>query len=111
MSAQQPGLWSSNPPLPRRGKPRSREIWRALATELPELSLRLQTLVRLISDGACSRLPTPVCRDYRSPGKPGHGRLQASRGEPLPETLGVRVHPDLCLWMQGFPEGWLDGIE
>ena len=103
------GLSLNNLPAPRRnGLPRSREIWRQMAITLPEYRSRLQALVHLINAGACSRLPTVTCRDWRSPGDPLHPRLSASRGEPLPETLGMRVSPELCEWIQGFPVGWTD---
>jgi len=100
------GLSWSSPPVMRRGKPRSHVIWQELATSAPELSSRLQILVRLIFEGACSFLPTPVCRDWRSPGLRSHPRLNGSRGQPLPETIGSRVHPELCEWLMGFPIGW-----
>lgn len=104
----QNGLWWSSRPATRIGKPKSRTIWRALATTAPELNLRLATLVRRIFAGECSFLPTPVSRDFRSPGKPSHKRLTESRGQPLPETLGVRVHPELCEWLMGLPIGWTE---
>lgn len=37
-----------------------------------------------------------------------HPRLKASRGEPLTETLGCRLSPELAEWMMGFPVGWTD---
>lgn len=90
------------------GKPKSRAIWRELAGTQPELSLRLATLVRLISAGECSFLPTPVSRDSRSPGRPSHPRLTGTRGQPLPETLGTRLHPEVCEWLMGLPVGWTE---
>jgi hypothetical protein len=99
------GLSWSSPRETRLGKPRSHTIWQQLAITQPELSLRLATLVRLISEGVCSFLPTPVSRDWRSPGLRSHPRLSASRGQPLPETIGSRVHPELCEWLMGFPIG------
>lgn len=74
----------------------------------PDMSSRLRTLARLISDGVCTSLPTLTCRDYRSPGRPDHGRLTASRGEPLTETLGVRLSPEICEYLMGFPADWTD---
>lgn len=99
--------WSSRRET-RRGRPKSRAVWRELATTAPELNLRLQILVRLISAGECSFLPTPVSRDFRSPGKPSHRRLTESRGQPLPEILGCRIHPELCEWLMGLPVGWTE---
>jgi len=99
--------WSS-PRAMRNGKPKSRTVWRDLASTAPELSSRLAILVRLISAGECSFLPTPVSRDCRSPGKPSHPRLSGSRGQPLPETLGVRLHPEICEWLMGLPVGWTE---
>jgi len=105
---EQNGLSWSSRRATRNGKPKSRAIWREWASTSPDLSLRLRNLVRLISAGGCSFLPTPVSRDYRSPGKPSHKRLTESRGQPLPETLGVRVHPELCEWLMGLPVGWTE---
>jgi hypothetical protein len=100
------GLSWSSPRATVRGKPKSPLVWNQLAATLPELNSRLATLVRLISVGACSFLPTPVSRDWRSPGLRSHPRLKRSRGQPLPETIGSRVHPELCEWLMGFPIGW-----
>lgn len=101
--------WSSHPAT-RNGKPKSRMIWRELATTVPELSLRLAILVRRISAGECSFLPTVVCRDWRSPGRPSHPRLNGTRGQPLPETLGTRLHPEVCEWLMGFPVGYTEQL-
>lgn len=105
-SWRQNGLSWSSPPATRNGKPKCVMVWQELATTHPELSSRLRTLVRLISEGVCSFLPTPVSRDWRSPGLRSHSRLIASRGQPLPEIIGSRVHPELCEWLMGFPIGW-----
>lgn len=102
------GLSWSSPPATRLGKPKSRQIWRELATTVPEWSLRLAILVRRISAGECSFLPTPVSRDSRSPGKLSHPRLTGTRGQPLPEILGARVHPEVCEWLMGLPVGWTE---
>lgn len=90
------------------GPIRFRLVWRGLATEYPCLNLRLAIVVRLISEGVCSLLPTVTARDYRSPGRPNHPRLLMSRGHPLPEELGIRVSPEFCEWMLGFPPGWTE---
>lgn len=100
------GLSWSSPPATRSGKPKCVTIWAQMASTQPDLSLRLATLVRLIFDGECSFLPTPVSRDWRSPGLRSHARLQKSRGQPLPEIIGSRVHPELCEWLMGLPNGW-----
>lgn len=106
MSWRRNGLSWSSPPATRSGKPKCVTIWAQMASTQPELSLRLATLVRLIFDGECSFLPTPVSRDWRSPGKRSHERLQKSRGQPLPEIIGSRVHPELCEWLMGLANGW-----
>lgn len=97
--------WSSRPAT-RAGKPKCVTIWAQMATTVPKLNSRLETLVRLISAGECSFLPTPVSRDWRSPGRRSHERLRKSRGQPLPEIIGSRVHPELCEWLMGLPSGW-----
>lgn len=74
----------------------------------PGTSLRLAKLVESIHAGECSWLPTVTARDYRSPGNQSHPRLTASRGEPLPETIGARITPELCEWLMGFPAGWTE---
>jgi hypothetical protein len=79
-----------------------------LATEFTDFQSRLERLLLLIRAGECSYLPTVTARDWRSPGRSDHPRLEASRGEPLPETLGCRVAPELCEWLMGFPVGWTD---
>lgn len=90
------------------GPIRFRIVWRGLATEYPDLNARLKIVERLISEGVCSLLPTVTARDYRSPGCPDHQRLLMSRGHPLPEELGMRVTPEFCEWMMGFPQGWTE---
>lgn len=95
----------------KRGLPKSRDAWRALSTWCPELTSRLGMLVLRIYDGECSLLPTVTARDWRSPGLASHARLQATRGEPLTETIGSRLSPEFCEWMMGFPVGWTDVSE
>lgn len=90
----------------RRGLPKSREVWRVLATTWPNPNDRLRVLVRLISAGECGLLPTVVARDYRSPGDPNHPRQFATRGQPLPEDIGLRIPADFARWMMGFPSEW-----
>ena len=92
----------------RRGKPRSRVVWRRLATPYPDLNCRLRELLRRIYGGECSMLPTLTARDWKSPGRQDHPRLSASRGEPLPETFGERLSPEFCEWIMGFPAGWTE---
>lgn len=94
------------------GLQRSRRVWRMLATTFPKspFACRLGMLVRLIYAGDCSGLPTIVKRDHRSPGKADHPRLSASRGEPLPETIGLRLSPEFAEWMAGLPIGWTQGM-
>lgn len=87
---------------------RCREIWRALAAEYPDTRLRLQVLVARIYGGECSLLPTLTARDWRSPGRTDHPRLQASRGLPLNETLGCNLSAEFCEWIMGIPIGWTD---
>jgi hypothetical protein len=102
----QNGLSWSSPQETRIGKPRCHVIWQKLASTRPELSSRLAMLVRLIYAGECSFLPAPVSRDWRSPGLRSHGRLRGSRGQPLPEVIGSRVHPEVLEWLMGLPSGW-----
>ena len=97
--------WNSHPET-RNGKPKSRAIFAGLATTIPELNLRLATLVRHIQGGACSYLPAPVCRDWRSPGVRSHPRLKASRGQPMPELIGTRISSELYEWMLALPVKW-----
>lgn len=98
-------------PEQRRGPEKSRDAWRRLATTFASYERRLEQLVRLIAAGECSGLPTVTARDWRSPGRHDHPRLQASRGEPLTETLGCRLSPEVCEWLMGFPAGWTDASE
>lgn len=91
----------------RSGKPRSRDAWRALATVWKCETCRLHVLAALIREGECGLLPTVTARDWRSPGRRDHPRLQRSRGLPLPETFGKRITPQLACWMMGFPQEWL----
>lgn len=95
----------------RRGSVRCRAAWRALAMQYPDLRRRLAALVHLIDAGGCSLLPTLTARDWKPPGRPDHPRLSASRGEPLPETLGCRLSVQFCEWMMGFPVNWTDVSE
>ena len=94
-------------PASARGLPKSRDAWRALATEWPRPNERLPVLVRLIYAGACGLLPTVTARDYRNPGLKDHPRLSATRGEPLPETFGLPLPAALAGWLMGFPPEWL----
>lgn len=100
------GLSWSSPQATRLGKPKCVTIWIRMASTQHELNSVLTTVVHLIFDGECSFLPTPVSRDWRSPGKRSHERLQKPRGQPLPEIIGSRVHPELCEWLMGLPSGW-----
>lgn len=97
--------------VPRRGLPKSRAVWRSLATQCADLTSRLGVLVRRIYAGECSGLPTLTARDWRSPGSASHARLQSPRGEPLTETLDCRLSPEFAEWMMGFPRGWTDVSE
>lgn len=94
-------------PVSRRGLPKSRDAWRALATPFPDPNERLRVLVLLISAGVCGLLPTVTARDGKNPGRQDHARLTATRGEPLPETFGLPVTAALAAWMMGYPVGWL----
>ena len=87
----QNGLSWNSPPVTRSGKATALATAQILAITLPDLSLRLETLVRLTNAGVCSSWPAPVCRDWRSPGRRDHPRLTASRGQQMPEVLGTRV--------------------
>jgi hypothetical protein len=103
--ARQPSP-SKTCPESRRGLPRSRDVWRALATEFPDPNDRLPALVLIISAGECGYLPSVMARDFRSPGDPNHPRQLATRGQPLPEVLGLRLPAAFALWMMGFPREW-----
>lgn len=94
-------------PVSARGFPKSRDVWRALATEFADPNERLRMLVRLIFEGACGLLPTVTARDGKNPGRADHARLSATRGEPLPETFGLPVTAALAAWMMGYPTAWL----
>lgn len=60
LKALQRGLSSSNHQATRDGKVRCREAWRALATEFPGMSSRLQALACCVGAGAVTAL---ACRD------------------------------------------------
>lgn len=90
----------------RNGLPRSRAVWRLLATLYPDRSFRLQLLAHLICVGACGWLPTVTARDYKNVGLPDHKRLRASRGEPLPETIGAQLPAEIACWLMGYPAEW-----
>jgi len=92
----------------RSGLPRSREVWRMLATLFPDRTQRLVVLVRLICAGGCGWLPTLTARDWKNPGKADHSRLSASRGEPLPETFGEQITVQMAAWLMGYPPEWLE---
>lgn len=89
---------------------KSRLVWRMLGTEFLQVHTvcRLRMLVLLINAGVCSGLPTLRSRDCKYPGSQNHPRLTAARGEPLTETFGFLLSPELCEWMMGFPVGWTD---
>lgn len=101
------GRSSSNPLGIPGGKLKLRAIWRALATTHPDLNDRLALVARLISDGACTTLPTPCASDAtRCPGSSSHPRLNRARGLRLQEELGARPGPDIVEWMMGLPIGY-----
>ena len=86
---------------------RSSIAWDRLDLLFPEKNERLSVLVRLISAGACSPLPSVMARDGRNVGRIDHPRRFSGRGQPLPETFGEKICPALAQWMMGFPEEWL----
>ena len=90
------------------GKVKLRAAWRGLAIEYPNWLSRLAILAYLIDENAISMLPTPTARDWRSPGRQDHPRLNGSRGLPLPEDLGSQVHPELLEALMDYPIGWTD---
>jgi hypothetical protein len=100
---RQNGLSWSSRRVYRRGKPKSLTIFQQMAGTVPALSLRLAMLVRLIEDDECLLLPAPTCRDWKSPGDRSHARLRASRGQPMPEMIGVRISSQLFQWMLALP--------
>jgi len=105
----QVGLLLNSLPVTKNGKIKLRYLWRKLAIVLPDLNDRLQIVVRLINEGVCSLLPTPVASDStRSPGSEKHPRLKKNRGLRLPEELGARPGPEIVEWMMGYPIGWTD---
>ncbi len=87
--------------------PRSRDVWRALATAWPDPNERLPILLRLIAVGECGLLPTVTARDWKNPGRQDHARLSSTRGEPIPETFGLPLPAGLAGWLMGFPPEWL----
>lgn len=86
---------------------RSSIAWDRLDMLFPEKNERLSVLVRLISAGACSPLPSVMARDGRNVGRIDHPRRFSGRGQPLPETFGEKIGPELARWMMGFPAEWL----
>lgn len=86
---------------------RSSIVWDRLDTLFPEKNERLVVLVRLISAGACLPLPSVMARDGRCVGRIDHPRRFSGRGQPLPETFGEKIGPEIARWMMGFPEEWL----
>lgn len=101
-----PASISRTSPASSRGLPKSRAVWRALAIAWPNPNDRLRVLVHIMNAGECGLLPTVVARDYRSPGDPDHPRHLQTRGQPLPEVLGLRLPADFARWMMGFPPEW-----
>lgn len=90
------------------GRVSFRRAWRVLATQFPSWKERLVITGYLIAENAISLLPTVTARDFRSPGKQSHPRLNGSRGLPLPEDLGSQLHPELSEALMGFPIGWTE---
>ena len=86
---------------------RSSIVWDRLDILFPEKNERLSALVRLISVGACSPLPSVMARDGRNVGRIDHTRRFSGRGQPLPEVFGEKIGPEIARWMMGFPEEWL----
>jgi hypothetical protein len=95
-------------PVSKNGFPKSRDVWRKLATAFPDANERLLILVALVYAGECGLLPTVTARDWKNPGRQDHTRITTStRGEPLPETFGLPLPTALAGWQMGFPNGWL----
>lgn len=90
------------------GYPKSRDVWRKLATAFTNPNERLLILVALVYAGECGLLPTVTARDWKSPGRQDHPRISTStRGEPLPETFGLPLPTALAGWLMGFPPEWM----
>ena len=52
--------------------------------------------------------PTPVARDYRSPGRSRLERTGSKSGDCLPQVVGGQLNPTWVEWLMGFPAGWTD---
>jgi len=50
--------------------------------------------------------PTPVARDYRSPGRSRMDRTGSKAGECLPQVVGGQLNPNWVGWLMGFPIAW-----
>lgn len=50
--------------------------------------------------------PTPVARDYRSPGRSRLERTGSKAGECLPQVVGGQLNPNWVGWLMGFPIAW-----
>jgi hypothetical protein len=57
--------------------------------------------------------PTPVARDYRSPGRSRLERTGSKAGDCLPQVVGGQLNPKWVEWLMGFPAEWtaLDSSE
>jgi hypothetical protein len=53
-------------------------------------------------------LPTPVARDFRSPGRSRMDRTGSKAGDCLPQVVGGQLNPTRVEWLMGFPSGWTD---
>jgi len=66
------------------------------------------TLARPIQETGYGLLPTPVRRDYRSPGKSRLERTGSKAGDCLPQVVGGRLMPEWVELIMGWPLGWTD---
>lgn len=69
---------------------------------------RHPTAERPISAIGSGLWPTPVRRDYRSPGRSRLERTGSKAGECLPQVVGGQLNPDWVEWLMGWPTGWTD---
>jgi len=66
------------------------------------------TARRPISVTVSGLWPTPVARDYRSPGRSRLERTGGKQGECLPQVVGGPLNPTWVEWLMGWPTGWTD---
>ena len=82
----------------------SDQKWRYSTQEAAER--RLKSGKQMPLEAAVHLWPTPVARDFRSPGRSRMDRTGSKAGDCLPQVVGGALNPTWVEWLMGFPLGW-----